>query len=77
MEQIVKNLTIIFQRLREAGLMLNANKCDLFQLKTIFVGHVISVYGVECDPAKVEAVQSWLPPTSVHQVRSFLGSRLF
>ena len=73
-EQMVKNLTVIFQRLREAGLKLKANKCDLFQLKTVFLGHVISADGVECDPAKVEAVQKWLPPTSVYQVQSFLGT---
>ena len=55
---MVDRLKIIFGRLRSAGLKLKAKKCELFQLKTIFLGHVISADGVECDPAKVEAVKA-------------------
>ena len=39
----------------------------------IFLGHVISAEGVYVDPKKIKAILSWKPPTSVHEVRSFLG----
>ena len=39
----------------------------------VFLGHVISAEGVYVDPKKIEAILSWKPPTSVHEVRSFLG----
>ena len=39
----------------------------------VFLGHVISVEGVYVDPKNIEAILSWKPPTSVHEVRSFLG----
>ena len=38
-----------------------------------FLGHVISEKGVPIDPAKVEAVTKWNCPTTVTEVRSFLG----
>jgi hypothetical protein len=38
-----------------------------------FLGHTISGDGISVDPSKVEEVMDWKPPTSVHQIRSFLG----
>ena len=39
----------------------------------MFLGHVISAEGVFVDPQKVEAVLKWERPTSVTEIRSFLG----
>jgi hypothetical protein len=38
-----------------------------------FLGHVISKEGISVDFSKVEAVVNWARPTSVHEIRSFLG----
>ncbi|KAL0533479.1 hypothetical protein IC582_030319 [Cucumis melo] len=38
-----------------------------------FIGHVVSKAGVSMDPAKIEAVSSWPRPSTVSEVRSFLG----
>jgi hypothetical protein len=38
-----------------------------------FLGHTISSDGISVDPTKVQEVMDWKPPTSVHQIRSFLG----
>ena len=72
--QMIQRLKTVFQRLRDAGLKLKAKKCTLFQRETVYLGHVISAEGVSCDPEKVKAVQSWLPPKTVKQVRAFLGT---
>jgi hypothetical protein len=37
------------------------------------VSHTISSEGISVDPTKVQEVMDWKPPTSVHQIRSFLG----
>jgi hypothetical protein len=37
------------------------------------LGHTISNEGISVDPTKVQEVMDWKPPTSVHQIRSFLG----
>ncbi|XP_012702858.1 uncharacterized protein LOC105914754 [Setaria italica] len=38
-----------------------------------FLGYVVTPQGIEVDQAKVEAIHSWPVPTTVTQVRSFLG----
>ncbi|VVA40894.1 PREDICTED: Retrovirus-related Pol poly from transposon, partial [Prunus dulcis] len=38
-----------------------------------FLGHVISAEGIYVDPQKIEAVVNWPRPTSVTEIRSFLG----
>jgi hypothetical protein len=38
-----------------------------------FLGHVISKGGISVDPSKVQDVLSWSAPTSVGDIRSFLG----
>ena len=38
-----------------------------------FLGHVVSSDGVLVDPEKIDAVSRWVQPTSVFEIRSFLG----
>nr|GFC98331.1 DNA/RNA polymerases superfamily protein [Tanacetum cinerariifolium] len=38
-----------------------------------FLGHIVLAEGITMDPAKVEAITKWPRPTSVTEVRSFLG----
>jgi hypothetical protein len=38
-----------------------------------FLGHVLSAKGIAVDPSKVKDILEWKSPTTVHQVRSFLG----
>jgi hypothetical protein len=38
-----------------------------------FLGHVISKGGISVDPRNVQDVLSWNVPTSVSDIRSFLG----
>ena len=37
------------------------------------MGHVVSEQGVSTDPGKIKAVTEWPQPTTVTEVRSFLG----
>jgi hypothetical protein len=37
------------------------------------LSHTISSEGIAVDASKVQEVMDWKPPTSVHQIRSFLG----
>jgi hypothetical protein len=49
------------------------SKCEFWIDEVPFLGHVISTKGIAVDPSKVQDVLNWKPPTSVTQVRSFLG----
>jgi hypothetical protein len=68
-----KHLHVILQRLRDHHLYAKFSKCE-FWLDTVkFLGHTISSDGISVDPSKVQEVMDWKPPTSAHQIRSFLG----
>ena len=66
-------LSKVFQRVRESGLKLAAEKCSFFKTKTKFLGHVITEDGIEADPDKVVKITNWPKPTNPNEVRQFLG----
>ena len=72
-EEGLRNLELVFQRLREANLKLKPKKCFLFQPKVTYLGHVVSDGGISCDPAKIEAIKNWPTPENKSEVRSILG----
>jgi hypothetical protein len=73
LEDHAKYLHVVLQRLRDHHLYAKFSKCE-FWLDTVkFLGHTISSDGISIDPSKVQEVLGWKPPTSVHQIRSFLG----
>nr|GFC41679.1 putative reverse transcriptase domain-containing protein [Tanacetum cinerariifolium] len=49
------------------------SKCDFWLGQVAFLGHIVSADGITMDPAKVEAITKWPRPTTVTEVRSFLG----
>ena len=38
-----------------------------------FLGHMVTKDGIQVDPQKIEAVSEWPRPTTVIEIRSFLG----
>lgn len=49
------------------------SKCNFAQRQVSYLGHVISEQGVATDVAKIEAILNWPPPSTVKELRSFLG----
>ena len=72
-EEHVHRLKAVISKLRAAGLKLKPTKCDLFKQQIIYLEHVVSKEGVSTDPDKIAAVTEWPQPTTVTEVRSFLG----
>ena len=64
---------VVLSRLRAANLKLNCNKCELFQRKVSFLGHIISGDGIEVQPEKSEAVRCWHKPNNLIELQFFLG----
>ena len=64
---------MIFQRLREANLRLGHKKCTLARTSVTVLGHLVSEEGLQPDPRLLESIREIQPPSSVTQVRSFLG----
>ncbi|XP_016203988.1 uncharacterized protein LOC107644611 [Arachis ipaensis] len=57
----------------ERKLYTKLSKCEFWKSEVKFLGHVVSQQRIAVDPAKVEAVMDWGQPTSVTEIRSFLG----
>ena len=67
------HLRLVFERLRAAKVKLKRKKCSFLKQSVNFLGHVVSVKGIETDPEKTRVVREWPTPTSVGEVWSFLG----
>jgi hypothetical protein len=72
-EEHAEHLHVVLQRLREHHLYAKLSKCDFWLKEIKFLGHTISQAGIAVDPDKVQEVMNWKPPTTVRQIRSFLG----
>jgi hypothetical protein len=68
-----KHLHTVLQRLRDHQLYAKLSKCEFWLKEIKFLGHTISLDGISVDPEKVQEVMDWKPPTTVRQIRSFLG----
>lgn len=69
----LQHLDKVLERLGQHGLKLRMDKCKLLQHEVKFLGHVVDTTGVKPDPDKISAVVDWPVPTTVKQVRAFLG----
>ncbi|XP_062404413.1 uncharacterized protein LOC134094507 [Sardina pilchardus] len=72
-EEHVHRLDLVLSRLLKEGLKAKLEKCCFFQKEVQYLGHLVSRHGVSTDPAKVSAVAKWPRPTTVSELRSFLG----
>ncbi|CAN6716097.1 unnamed protein product [Malus baccata var. baccata] len=67
------NLSLFLKRCVETNLVLNWEKCHFIVKQGIVLGHIISEKGMKVDKSKIDLVRHLPSPTSVREVRSFLG----
>ena len=70
-------LSNILKRIKDSGLKVNPSKCVFSVNKITFGGHVLSKEGILLDPNKISAIQDTKTPSSVTQVKLFLGMTNF
>ena len=66
-EEHDENLQNTLQVIKESGLKLNKDKCEIKKNKLTYFGHVLSAKGVSPDPEKVKAITDLEAPTNVTQ----------
>uniref|UniRef100_A0A3B3SU43 Gypsy retrotransposon integrase-like protein 1 n=1 Tax=Paramormyrops kingsleyae TaxID=1676925 RepID=A0A3B3SU43_9TELE len=71
----VDDLRKVFQKVREHGIKLRPNKCELFKRQVRYIGRLVSGEGIQIDPADLEAVRTLKnkEPHTVGEVRALLG----
>ncbi|KAK1406306.1 hypothetical protein QVD17_41599 [Tagetes erecta] len=68
-----RHLRLVLELLQTERLYAKFSKCEFWLKEVQFLGHIVSEKGIHVDPAKIEAVKSWIAPKSPTEVRSFLG----
>ena len=69
----IKDLTDVFKRFQESGLKLQPKKCQFFTTTVDFLGHRITPEGVSPNPDYCRIIRDWPEPTTVKQLRTFIG----
>ena len=73
LEDHLRHLDIVFDRLRKHDLKLKLKKCGFLKSETQYLGFIINKDGIKPEPKKVEAIRSLPVPTCVREIRSFIG----
>jgi hypothetical protein len=68
-----QHLRLVLGALRKNQFYDKLKKCAFWLSEVAFLGHVINQQGIAVDPKNVAAVVEWKRPSSVSEIRSFLG----
>ena len=68
-----RHLKIVLETLRKNTLYCKPSKCEFGVSEVLFLGHRINGSSIFPDAEKIAAVQNWPTPSSVSEVRQFLG----
>lgn len=66
-------LAAVMKRLKQNGLTINEEKCQVGRSEVTFMGHELSARGILPTETKISAIKSFRRPESAEEVRSFLG----
>lgn len=72
-DELLHRLELVFSAFREAKLTLNIRKCEFGKREISYLGFLISEDGLKPGPGKMHAIRDFPQPTTVHEIRRFLG----
>lgn len=68
-----EHLTLIFQKLSQAGITLSFNKCIFFKDKVSYLGQIVSHKSIQPSKSLVDSVKNFPTPLDQKDVQRFLG----
>ena len=72
-EEHLEHLEKVFERLREANLMIKLKKCKFCMPNVEFLGHIVGRDGLQPDPTKIDKMRNLKPPVDLTTLRGALG----
>ena len=69
----LEKLEVVFERLKDAKLRINANKSTFSTEEIEYLGYMLTRSGIKPQPNKVSAILALTPPENVKGLRRFLG----
>lgn len=70
----VSLLLRVLDKLRQANLTINLEKCKFFRSQLKYLGYVVDSVGLRTDPEKVEAILNYPIPSNRKDLKRFLGT---
>ena len=67
------HLHLVLETLQKNFLFAKLSKCEFCKKSVHYLGHVVSVKGVQVDHAKIDVITNWPLPHNLKQLRGFLG----
>ena len=72
-EEHIKRIKELFNRLKQASLVVNLSKCEFAKAEVVYLGHKVGQGRVVPKESNIEAILSFPTPTNRKNVRQFLG----
>ena len=69
----IRRLDVVFTKLADNGLKLDLKKCSFFRDEVNYLGHRVSAEDIATYPNKITDVTNWPTPSTLKELRSFLG----
>jgi len=70
---LITNTRSVLRRLQDNDLYLKPSKCEFHKMKIEYLGMIIEEGRISMDTSKLKGIQDWPIPSTVKQVRGFLG----
>ena len=73
LENLLHKLTLFLQQVIRFGLLINPEKCSIFQPQVEFLGFVISEHSISMKPDCMEGIVNYIVPSEPRSLKRFLG----
>jgi len=73
----IQHLSLVLNTMQRHSLFAKLSKCSFGQTQIDYLGHVVSRDGVKVDETKIQAIKQRALPTSIKQLRAFLGLAIY
>ncbi|XP_055543287.1 uncharacterized protein LOC129728846 [Wyeomyia smithii] len=77
LEKLHSIVAKVLQILKANNLTLNLDKCEFDKTHITFIGHELDEKGINIEETKIEDIRKFHHPTSISELRSFLGLATF
>ena len=69
----LQHIQQVLNTLRQHQLYANLEKCSFGMTQIQYLSYIVDEHGVHVDPAKIQVIRDWPTPTTLTELRSFLG----
>ena len=77
LEEHLANIELVLDRLQKAGLKIKISKCNFMKREVVYLGHTLTQKGIRVNEEKIQAIIKYPTPTTVKEVKSFIGLASF